>query len=515
MKNKNLKRKSLLKRMLVICLIIVLFIGGIVFFFGRGPAFKFPETHQEVPVSEFERTFSPSELKEEMAFLFETMETVHPNVYFATPKSDVDQERKRIVDGIISPLTRSEFWLKLAPLVAGFSDGHTYMGIPDEPYNHYKKQGGLIFPLDVKLDVNADYAVILANYSSDSSVSTGDRVYAINGIPIPEMTEQLLRFPPGERIAFRKQLVEKRFDMLLWNVYGFKGEYEIEWGPSEGETHHVQKITGVTEETLQEKRNVPVKSGENSLIQTFRSLPDTKIGILKIDSFSAQTKDQIVPFLEESFTHIQKEGIRHLIIDIRQNSGGNYRYPATLLGYITDQPMSKKLYPSSKVKSSSQVKKYLQNSLAWYLPWFLVKSDSYFSPFESPFGEVVVVQEKLESTENPLRYNGRIYVLTGPSTYSSAAMFAVVVKDYQLGILVGEETGGLANFYASTYRFDLPRTHLPINVSCQYNYRPSGEDDGKGALPDNEIKPTLEDKIAGRDTVLEFTKELIQSTIDN
>ncbi len=131
MKNENLKRKSLLKRTLVICLIIVLFIGGIVFFFGRGPAFKFPETHQEVPVSEFERTFSPSELKEEMAFLFETMETVHPNVYFATPKFNVDRERKRIVDGITSPLTRSEFWLKLAPLVAGFSDGHTYMGIPD------------------------------------------------------------------------------------------------------------------------------------------------------------------------------------------------------------------------------------------------------------------------------------------------------------------------------------------------------------------------------------------------
>jgi len=43
---------------------------------------QWPETHQEIPVSVFEAKFSPAELKKDLDFLFETLETVHPNLYF-------------------------------------------------------------------------------------------------------------------------------------------------------------------------------------------------------------------------------------------------------------------------------------------------------------------------------------------------------------------------------------------------------------------------------------------------
>ncbi len=42
-------------------------------------------------------------------------------------------------------------------------------------------------------------------------------------------------------------------------------------------------------------------------------------------------------FLEETFRKIKEEEIEHLIIDIRNNSGGNSTLGDALLDYLTDK----------------------------------------------------------------------------------------------------------------------------------------------------------------------------------
>jgi C-terminal processing protease CtpA/Prc len=93
-------------------------------------------------------------------------------------------------------------------------------------------------------------------------------------------------------------------------------------------------------------------------------------------------------------------------------------------------------------------------------------------------------------------------------------MLAVAIKDFQLGTLIGEETGGRANFYGSSYQFDLPATGIPTRVSYAQFIRPSGELDDKGALPDHEVNSRVEDKIAGIDTVMEYAITLIESSVN-
>ena len=75
-------------------------------------------------------------------------------------------------------------------------------------------------------------------------------------------------------------------------------------------------------------------------------------------------------------------------------------------------------------------------------------------------------------------------MLISSHTFSSAADFAATIKDYNIGILIGEETGGLATCYGDVYGFDLPNTHLAAGVSHKYFIRPSGIDDDQGVLPD-------------------------------
>lgn len=89
------------------------------------------------------------------------------------------------------------------------------------------------------------------------------------------------------------------------------------------------------------------------------------------------------------------------------------------------------------------------------------------------------------------------------------------MKDYHFATLIGEETGQPANPYGGTYRFTLPNTHLQASVSTGKTYRPSGQDPGRGVMPDFEVREDQGDLEKGIDTVMEFTRQLIRTIATN
>ena len=54
----------------------------------RRPQEVWRESHREVPRSEFSKTFEPDGLKEEIRFLFKTLEAVHPDPYARVPSPE-------------------------------------------------------------------------------------------------------------------------------------------------------------------------------------------------------------------------------------------------------------------------------------------------------------------------------------------------------------------------------------------------------------------------------------------
>ena len=66
--------------------------------------------------------------------------------------------------------------------------------------------------------------------------------------------------------------------------------------------------------------------------------------------------------------------------------------------------------------------------------------------WRTPEGEVAVFEaDRIEPREEPLRYRGPLAWLIGPSTFSSAMGLAAGAQDCRRGLLVGSETGGVAN----------------------------------------------------------------------
>jgi len=86
--------------------------------------------------------------------------------------------------------------------------------------------------------------------------------------------------------------------------------------------------------------------------------------------------------------------------------------------------------------------------------------------------------------QNKPVFYGDTYFLISKNTFSSAVMLASTVKDYNIGYLIGEETGGLATHYGDIYSFVLPKTNLNVGVSHKYFVRPNGLNTVRGVLPD-------------------------------
>ena len=76
--------------------------------------------------------------------------------------------------------------------------------------------------------------------------------------------------------------------------------------------------------------------------------------------------------------------------------------------------------------------------------------------------------------DNPLRFQGRTYVLVGRNTYSSAILFANVMQDFHFGKLVGAASHVRARQSGGTQNFKLPNSGLELGVPRLIFQRPSG-----------------------------------------
>ncbi|NMN37037.1 S41 family peptidase [Pedobacter sp. SG918] len=118
-------------------------------------------------------------------------------------------------------------------------------------------------------------------------------------------------------------------------------------------------------------------------------------------------------------------------------------------------------------------------------------------------GNSAVLEPFIEKIKNHvLNKKGKIFVLIGRATFSSAIMNAIKLKKETKAILVGETTAGTINHYGEVRAFNLPNTKLQVNYSTQYWENWKGHD---GPLvPDVKIEKNLSDLLKGNDKTLNY-----------
>jgi C-terminal processing protease CtpA/Prc len=96
--------------------------------------------------------------------------------------------------------------------------------------------------------------------------------------------------------------------------------------------------------------------------------------------------------------------------------------------------------------------------------------------------------------------NGHLFVLISADTFSAAMNNAAQFRTQTAALLVGQEIGEKPNSYQEPRSMTLPNSHLTVRYSTRfYRFAP----DGNNAIrPDHEIIPTWADYKAGSDPVL-------------
>ena len=251
------------------------------------------------------------------------------------------------------------------------------------------------------------------------------------------------------------------------------------------------------------KSNFYKSHSDSKKINTYKKL-EGNIGYLSVKDFVIDKRD-FYNNVDSVFARIHNDSIDNLIIDIRNNPGGNSELADYLISCIYSKPY--KANSKILIKRSEQYYTYMRGYFSWWFKPFLTFIKQINDYKLTPIGKVY---EDIKGFKSPKyikhRFNGKTYLLINENTFSTALGFATVIKDYEIGHIIGEQTKSEVNEFGDIYPFDLPNSGLWVWCSAKRYIRPSGELTIGGLKPDT----LLEDV---NDNILEYTVRMINSEL--
>ncbi len=441
------------------------------------------------------------QLKEDVDFLFKTIEEVHPNMFAYMSEEEFATHRDGLYERIGRPMNRLEFYKEVAPVVAKLRNGHTQVYPFLTEFKEHLESGGKIFAISLRFD--GENVILTKNYCHEK-LPVGGAVLEINGMDASQVLGRYATYFAAECRDVNRSVLEQ--DKLLWSLlwleHGDRGTLNLKMRSSDSTVREY----GLRPVTLEQATTQKAKLGSaGQKAYTYRFLQEAGAGLIDIRSFG-NMKDlgRFQTFLKESFKEIKEQSVTSLVIDVRQNPGGTSNLAKALLEFLTDEPIRE--FDEFGIKFSEP---YCKAN-----PGVLDQFKKNFPEKKLEVGAFVKFSAKEwprpPARENPLRYGGQTFVLIDGGTASASVMFASAVGGLGIGTLIGTETMDTTSVYGECFNFGLPNSGLQVSVACKYFLFVGGKDDGRGLVPDHEIEQKPEDVAKGADTVLNFALDLIR-----
>ncbi len=416
-----------------------------------------------------DHNLSREQIKEDISYLINSLENVHINPFNKYNKTDFlkgMQKAEKELSKSTNP-NSIEFYKKVQPEIVKLNDGHTYIHMSE-----YEKYDTYIFPFDLAISKNS---IKITNqksnyFNKDKNLFINKRIKKINDKSAKEIIDMSDKYISGEneitRITAGKYYFEFFFNLFIDNK---KGYTTIEFNDGSKEKILLLKKS--------EWKNTVSQTNENDYYNydVFKDY-----AILNFKSF--QDLDKFKNFLSNMFKDLGNKKINTLIIDIRDNEGGNSDLGDELLKYLVSVPFTqyeKTLMKYSEI-SKNTFKKY-PNIDKDYLSSYLNKKN----------GTIDTIDKSKNLTEpfnTEKRYSGKVFLLINSLTYSSAADFAQAFKYYKIGRIIGDETGGQIISPGEPVNTKLPNSKLDFTISSSRDYDIGAkENDWHGVIPDVKI----------------------------
>jgi hypothetical protein len=438
-------------------------------------------------------TFSVNQVKEDLDFLRATLQTHHPNAYLYSSKVAFDAFFDSLYQNIPSGMTELETYRFITPVCSIIKDGHTLI-FPSKKGTDDHNQNSRFFPFKIYWDGKRMYLEL--NYTSEIAIVDGAEIIEINGTPVSKIMEFILSrmMRDGNNLTYPVWVLNNWFNEYYSYCYGHPAVFTIQYKASDKRLI-TKTIGALTKQEIftNRVRNYPQRIFEKKPNDgiTLEINETLKTAILSIKDFHNNIlkktyKQDFGKTMERCFAQIAASKAEHLVLDIRNNQGGDIKNGRILLSYLMAEPfelvngyfkVNKRIVTTVKTRN----RKCKGPSMGLHMP-------------------------------RPDAFKGKLYVLINGGSFSNSGIVSSALKFYHRGVFIGEETGGNSNVIAGHVKYQkLPNTKIRVEVpTVQFALRGNEPYQGKGTIPDYLFSPAIEDMVTGKDAIKEYALELIK-----
>lgn len=443
--------------------------------------------------------FSREAITKDLRHLYETLQAAHFDLYVHRSREAYDRRYEETLAAIDGPMSRLEAVRLFMPFVAFGQIGHARVDFPVADYIAYAMDGGTLLPLDVRIEGRRVF--ITHNYSDAAALAPGTELVAINGRPAQDWIERTGRYLSAERPYMVHAQLESMFPRLAWLDAGEIGHFDIEvrTGDAREATARVAAVPVITVEEQKGAREALQHGREADMLAD-------RVAYLRPGPFYAaeegETLETFKAFIDDAFERFLAADAQDLVIDLRNNPGGDNSFSDPMIAWIADKPF--RFASQFVVKASARTRATLRELAqadpggisAQMLAEMNRHDDGQTFNFEIP---------RVQPRESG--FSGRVWALVNRHSYSNAASVAGIIQDYGFGTILGEETSDLPTSYASSAQFSLPETGIAVTYPKAYFIRPSGDQSMRGVVPEHPLDFPV---VAGEhDAVLQSARDLV------
>jgi hypothetical protein len=465
-----------------------------------------------------ERKYSPDQLREDVGVMEKALKENHPSLYWYTPKEEVDASFHKAYARLTDSLNEIQFRTIVAETLFSIRCGHTSVRFSKNYYNYTEGRRLKTFPLLAKIVDDSSLIVTINVNRRDSIIRTGTPLLSINGLSARSIIDSMLPLVSidGNAKNFSYQNLSNNFSTYYNMRFGLQKNYAVEFIGFNGQNRKLNlPLYDPLADTLRRRPATsvipapppptPTITDRERRLQRTRSFNIDSTGTfasLRINSFNTSLSKH---YLKKTFRQLKKKQIKNLVIDVRNNGGGLIKTSLCLTRLVKQEPF---IYADSiyakhrKLRTDARVYKRFIYNLGLF---FLSKRKN-----DSMYAFKFFNNKQYSPLKN--KYTGQVYVLTGGYSFSATTLFAAAVKGQKNVTIVGEETGG--GYYGNNGVFIpemiLPNSKMRVRIPLyrivnNKNY----PKDGKGVLPDVEVKASAESIRRNIDPKMDKALELI------
>ncbi len=432
-------------------------------------------------------------LKQDVEQLIHSVQSIHPEAFSVFPKKQFMQAAERVKQSIYYPMTRNEFYLRIAPLLTHLRDIHSHISIPKEELRRANlsknSSNKMLFPLAVLYEPDGLY--VAADLSYTPTIPAGSRVLAVNNIPIKFILNKMARLVSWETETGLRRKIQIDFPWLMASL-GYAGKsYEIKYS---WKLQTISKVVPAIAPVINNQTLLASEADNSSLQQSLSEQAETPesvdfilqpakntfYGVSQINEDTVllwfndfyEKPAKFERFLHEQFSRYSAEGVKNLIVDLRYNDGGRSQNIKKLLSYLTEHPIHWSYSAEIKISEPLQklhiatTEKRRKNKFSWGLQWLPLEWTDWLQ-YEiswSSAGEVVKVDfDPIEPSD--LNFKGKVKVLSNGFCFSACAAFIASVNTHQLAETIGETAGSVARVqYVYPISIPLQNSQLTLTL---------------------------------------------------